>query len=304
MTMSEGTRLHVLEAVNRLVDRAPRHSDLAYHRLQVFAARHWRAQGRPVPGEFEREEQFAAVAGAAAPALLEQVRAAYDGPLLLLKGPEVAARYPDPTLRPFSDLDLLVTDAAAAQAALLEAGFTVVEGEHEKPELHHRAPLLAPGLPLVLELHDRPKWPRGKVAPARDELFAAAVPAQAAPDLLTLPPASHAVLLAAHAWAHRPLRRVLDVVDVALMLGDDSREAAADVARRWDVEGIWAATVAAADALFRGDRRPWPLLVWARNLVSVRERTVLASHFERWTAVFCELPPRVCTGDRRGPAAG
>jgi hypothetical protein len=157
MTMSEGTRSRVLEAVNRLVDRAPRHSDLAYHRLQVFAARHWRAQGRPVPGEFEREEQFAAVAWSGRPGPARAGPAAYDGPLLLLKGPEVAARYPDPTLRPFRNLDLLVLDAAAAQAPLFEACFTVVDGEYEKPERHHRAPLLAPGLPLVLELHDRPK---------------------------------------------------------------------------------------------------------------------------------------------------
>ena len=57
-----------------------------------------------------------------APALLKRAREAYDGPLLLVKGPELTARYPDGARR-FGDLDLVAGDAEEAQAALLAAGF-------------------------------------------------------------------------------------------------------------------------------------------------------------------------------------
>ena len=46
--------------------------------------------------------------------------------LILMKGPEAAARYPDPALRPFCDLDFLVDDPAAAHRALMAAGFVEV----------------------------------------------------------------------------------------------------------------------------------------------------------------------------------
>ena len=42
--------------------------------------------------------------------------------MVLMKGLEVGAYYPDPGLRPFRDLDLLVDDAERAQQALIEAG--------------------------------------------------------------------------------------------------------------------------------------------------------------------------------------
>ena len=45
---------------------------------------------------------------------------------MLIKGAEVAVDYPGPRLRRFGDVDLLASDAAAAQAALLAAGFVEV----------------------------------------------------------------------------------------------------------------------------------------------------------------------------------
>jgi hypothetical protein len=42
------------------------------------------------------EERRAAIATLAVPALLQTSPAAYDGLLMVMKGPEVALRYPDP----------------------------------------------------------------------------------------------------------------------------------------------------------------------------------------------------------------
>ena len=55
--------------------------------------------------------------GLAVPALLARVRDAYEGRIILLKGPEVALRYTDPARRGFIDLDLFVEDVALAAAA-------------------------------------------------------------------------------------------------------------------------------------------------------------------------------------------
>ena len=97
----------------------------------------------------------------AVPPLLERVRAACDGPLVVMKGPEVAARYAEPSTRPFRDLDLLACDAAAVQRSLLDAGFQVAGEPELYVDIHHLRPLYWPGLPLVIEVHQRPKWPAG-----------------------------------------------------------------------------------------------------------------------------------------------
>jgi hypothetical protein len=57
---------------------------------------------------------MAAAISLAAPEALERIRVAYDGDLLLLGKPETAMAYPDPTDRPYGDLDLLASDPHAA----------------------------------------------------------------------------------------------------------------------------------------------------------------------------------------------
>ena len=46
---------------------------------------------------------------------------------MLMKGLEVAVRYPDPGSRYFQDLDLLADEPEAAQQALLGAGFVELQ---------------------------------------------------------------------------------------------------------------------------------------------------------------------------------
>jgi hypothetical protein len=275
--------------LGELVDRAPSVIDLLDHRLGAVAARHGRAQGRPLPPAILEEERHAASAALAAPVLLSRVTRACDGAVVLLKGPEVAERYPEPTMRPCHDLDLLVEDSAAVFAALRAAGCVVLPSTGPAPQ--HEQPLAFPDLPLTIELHSAPKWPAWAGPPPVPELFGDAVPSRVGGDVLAPRPAHHAVLLAMHSWAHRPLARILDLADVSVMLNEAGRAEAGAVARRWGVEGIWGATTRALDALFDGTAEPWTLRTWARNTPRARRPTRGQLLLGRCLSPFAALPP-------------
>lgn len=262
--------------------------DLLHHGLGAIGARQWRERGQPVPKPLCEEERFSAAAALATPLIVERVRAEYDGLLLVLKGPAIARHYPDPGLRPQHDLDLLAEDPAEVHRALVAAGCRV---RHVRDSDHHEPPLAFPDLPLMIELHGAPKWPAGMRPPSAAELFAAAVPSPwAGGDVLLLPPDRHAVLVAAHAWAHRPLRRVLDLVDVLALLAAAERGEADAAAAAWDIAGVWRATTAAADAMLCGAPVPWTLRSWARNLPDVRERSPTERFLQRVLAPFAVMP--------------
>lgn len=288
-------------AVDALVARAPSLADVYSHRLELFAARQLRAAGSEVPEDLLARERRAAIGALTAPLLLSRVCQAYDGPLLLVKGAEVAARYPDPTLRLFGDVDLLTPDAEAAQAALLAAGFVEVGDPELYVDIHHLRPLELPGLPLVVEVHSRPKWVAGLPAPRIEELLVDAVPtAVGAPGILAPSSAKHALLLAAHSWAHEPLRLLRDVVDFAAVGGEADREELQTLAEEWGVSRLWRSTDAAARAVLYGDAQPRSLRLWAQNLGLARERTVLENHLQRWLSDFWVLSPTRAL--RRWPA--
>jgi hypothetical protein len=275
-------------SVDRLAERAPSIQDLRRHGLQLLAARRLRLQGRPLDPLLVHDEQLAAAVTLSAPLLLRRVRAAYEGPVLVMKGPALAELYPEPRLRPYGDVDVLVSDAERAQRALLAAGFRPVGEPTLFRNIHHLRPLVAPGLALTVEVHDRPKWPEGCPAPSTVELLARSTPS--ANGLLTLPAAEHALLVAAHSWAHAPLGRIGQVLDAHLLAaGADEAELLA-LARRWSIERLWNTTAAAAGALFGDGDASWPLRSWARSLPAVRERTVFERHLETCLAPFWALP--------------
>ena len=64
----------------------------------------------------------AGVRNVLAKTVVERVRDIIDEPIVLFKGPEAALVYPNPRLRPFEDVDVLVRDAEDAHRRLLEAG--------------------------------------------------------------------------------------------------------------------------------------------------------------------------------------
>ena len=280
--------------LDELVDRAPSVVDLLDHRLGAVAARHWRAQGRPLPPAVAEEERYASSSTLAARAVLSRVTSVCDGPVMVLKGPEVAERYPEPTMRPSHDLDLLFEDSAAAFASLRAAG--CVELPSNEPAAQHEPPLAFPDLPLGIELHRSPKWPEWAGSPPVTELFAEAVSSRAGGAIVAPNPAHHAVLLAAHSWAHRPLARIIDLADVSVMLQEADRSDASAVARRWGVGRMWDTTLRAIDAVFGGAAEPWMLRTWARNTPRVRRPTRAEELLERCLSPFAAMPPRRAAG--------
>jgi hypothetical protein len=139
-----------------------------------------------------------------------------------------------------------------------------------------------------VELHHRPKWPAGFPAPPLDDVFAHAVPGPA-DGVLAPDPAHHAVLLTGHAWAHGPLRRVGDLVDVAAM---GHAEDAGRIAEAWGCERLWRTTARATEGLLGEAPPPACLKLWARHLRDVRSRTVAEAHLATWLAPGWAAPRR------------
>lgn len=298
--------MSIWRAVDQLIDHAPSLAALRSHRIHLLAARRWRALGRPVDPEVVREEELAAVRTLLAPALLARIRDAYDDTIVVFKGPELGTRYPDPALRPFIDLDLLVLDPERAQAALLEQGLEEVDdppwtaGHRRERDpfarMHHTRPLQLPGVPLKVELHRWPSWPRWLTPPAPEALLANTIPSSLGVDgVMTLPPAEHALVLAAHVWVHEPLGRIRDLLDVALMAAEADREEIEALARRWGIWRLWQSTIGAAEASFLRTKRTLAQRTWARNVPAVRERTVLESHLENWISCYWTSAPVTAT---------
>jgi len=272
------------DAVESLVAECDDPRALRAHGLHLVAARSWRAAGRPIPAEWKTDQQAAAMATLAVPVLIERIRAAVSGPILLFKGPEIAARYPDRALRPSGDLDLLMTTAEDAQRALRTRGFVVEEAEPtDRPQ--HLPPLRWPGLPLAVEIHHAPPFPHWGPPPPLSELLASAVPSQVGIEGVLAPSAAaHAVLVAAHAWLHYgPCPRVRDIIDVAVLLPEVDLAEADAIAKAWGLGRVWDATVAAVDDLRDGRFRGLIPLRWLSGVAPLRERSVLQEHVGRWS---------------------
>ena len=280
----------IWSAVGGLIDAAPGLAELRWHRLHLLAAERWREQGLEVPEELLREERHAALRTTGALMILERIRAAYDGRMALIKGYEVAVRFPNPLARAFADIDLLVEDAAGAHRALREAGFIEVGDPERYVDIHHLQPLALPNLMVPVEIHRQAKWPAGMNAPSTAELLDAAVPSATGVGIPALAPADHALVLAAHSWAHLPLRRLIELVDTALIAREADPAEIEARARAYGFERVWRTTRTTVDSLFYGGSPTLAQRTWARHLAAARERTVFESHVERWLSPFWALP--------------
>ncbi len=275
--------------VGALIDAAPLEGVLA-HKLGPLAAARLRAAGAPLPEPLAAEERAASFASLSAHALLQRIRELGEGPIVVLKGPEVAALYPRNGRR-FGDVDVLAPQAARLHRSLLEHGFREVD-EIDRSEHHHLTPLRWPAVALDVEVHASPNWPPGIPAPPLAEILEAAVPSVVGLDGLLAPARQHhALLLAAHAWRHEPLETLRDLLDVALLAEAEPAAELERLASAWGLRRVWRTTRRAIDALFYGGPRPAALRVWARHLPAVRERTVFESHLQAVLHPFWGYPP-------------
>jgi hypothetical protein len=279
------------ERIDELLAGAPHSAALRLHKVELLEARRRRAAGLDA-GEFIDDEGLAIAVELATGALLTRIREACDGPLALFKGAEVARDYPGPRLRRFRDLDLLTDDAERAQEALVAAGFVEINDPDNYRDIHHLRPLWWPGLPLVVELHSRPKWVDGVPGPSVEELLEASEPGRVGVEGVdALAPAHHTLVLVAHDWAHEPLGRLGNLIDVAVTRAraDDAELAA--LARRWGCARMWRTTLNAVRAVLEGEGRSAGVALWARHLPAVRERTVLETHVQELLAPVWGVPP-------------
>lgn len=290
------------DRIDTMLERAPHVDALRLHRVELLEVARRRRAGIDL-GPLAEDHAMAIADELAAVPLLARVRAAYDGPLVLFKGAEVALDYPAPLLRRYCDLDLITDDAERAQAALIAAGFEEVDDPEVYRDIHHLRPLWWPGLPLVVELHMRANWPSGIPGPSTEELLDAAVPSRlGVAGVDTLPPAHHTLALAAHAWSHQPLGRLGNLIDVAVMLRRSDPAEVEELAREWGCLRLWRTTHAAIRTVLEGDGRSAGVALWARHLAEVRERTVLEWHVKDLLAPMWGLPPARAVGAVRAEA--
>lgn len=277
-----------------MIERAPTLDDLRAHRLQLYAAAAWRKAGRPVPAELAEDELFASIRVLGVLSLLERIRDACDGPILLIKGYEVAVRYPDPALRPFGDVDLLVPEPENVSHALRSKGFEPVGyPDDHYDSLHHLRPLRLPSLPITIEIHRRPEWVRWSAAPPTEQLLAHAAPSRSGVDGILAPsPAQHALIVTAHSWSDLPLRRIADLIDARALAAEALPGEVDEWAERWDLDGLWRFTERLRSAVLDDGPPPLGMRIWGRSALATRDATVLEQHERRLLAPFSVLSVR------------
>lgn len=260
------------------------------HALGPLEAYRRTTVGAPIPEALAMEARMAAFAMLSVRPLLERIRRGCDGPIVLMKGPEVALRYPG-SARGFIDIDLLVPEPGRAHDQLRNVGF-IETGAYQRFEpRHHLRPLQWPGLPLRVEIHGRVHWPDGLDAPAADAIIGAAVPSRLGVDGMLAPAdAQHALLVAAHAWAHEPLWRVRDLLDVRVLSRPSERQTIERTARAWNVRRLWHITDRVTDAVLGTRRMPPVVRPWAGHLLALRERNVLENHLRDLMSAYWALP--------------
>src|SRR4051794_39191940 len=112
--MRQAVQRDLSAGVNRLIDSGPPMEGLVFHRLHLLAARRWAERGLPVGGALAVDEMLMGRRMELIRSALETLRERHDGRIVVLKGPDVAAHYPDPALRPTGDVDVLVDSPEVA----------------------------------------------------------------------------------------------------------------------------------------------------------------------------------------------
>lgn len=272
-------------SLDRVIAASPDAAALRVHGLGPIAAWRMRLRSEEVPSEIERLAYGAAYAAVTAVPLLEKVIGILQEPVLVLKGPEVAALYPERTLRTYGDLDLLVEDLPSAERRLRDAGFSELMPDRKIEGHHHDSPLGMGNLALTVELHRDPGWLSWLTPPSNRELMASAVPsATGVEGALALPVDQQALHLASHAWRHGPFNTLIHLVDIELIRQQSDPGRLDALARRWGLERVWRAECAMIDWYIYGmAETPGALQrFWARHLVRPRERSLMEYYAAFW----------------------
>ena len=200
---------------------------------------------------------------------------------VIFKGPAVAARYPEPGLRPMDDIDLLLprADHQHALEALARAGWQVTRpgaGGHYDTVLSHRD---VPS--YLLEVHYGLEEPSERpTALDSDTLWASRQPLQCAgTPAFGLPAAEEIVVLAAHAGKpHHRFVRLVWIADLAMIVGHaEEQHTAIDWDRVLDVARAARCVTVVGVALAMAERTgldvpldPFPLPATGRRGDSIR----------------------------------
>jgi hypothetical protein len=160
-------------------------------------------------------------------------------PLVLMKGREVAALYPNATMRDYRDLDLLAKDPHEPWHWLVENGYRQDPRRRSDIDHHHLPALLSPTGKFAVELHIRanaPTWTRFD----SDSLFDRSAPSRTGIAGIIRPPDDvHALVLALHCWKGG-FTRLRDLLDAMLLsavadVNVNSTAASMGLARMWEL---------------------------------------------------------------------
>ena len=97
-------------------------------------------------------------------------------------------------------------------------------------------------------------------------------------------------MLTVHAWAHGPLSRLRDLIDIAVAASEADPHEIRTLAGEWGIQRVWTTTARAIRAVLGDGRKPASLAIWARHLNAVREQTVLEAHVQSWLCAMWVLP--------------
>jgi hypothetical protein len=184
---------------------------------QRDALRPWRA-GLEAEASLRRAQAMLLLPHAIALSVGTLTRAGHEP--MVFKGPVVAARYPEPGLRPMDDLDLILPagEHKAAVTALAAAGWEVARRAGRQ---YHDSILVHPDVPgLKLELHYAlDSWENRATGLVSDTLWRRRVPVDCLGfEALTVPVEDELVALSVHAgkpW--HTFDRLMWLVDLAMI---------------------------------------------------------------------------------------
>jgi hypothetical protein len=182
--------------------------------------------------------------------LLGDQCAHHEGPVIVMKGLEVAMLYPRPIERPFRDLDVLVANPQERWDRLIAQGCRH-NPQREGIDDHHHLPALAdPTGTLGIELHRRPNVPGWAKVPS-ELVFETAQPSRTGIDGVLRPRDDvHALLLTMHCWKSG-FTRLRDLFDATLLAATSDHDAE-ETARSLGLRRVWNLSMRLADSTLFG----------------------------------------------------